>query len=1253
MLMKRTIHLLFGMLLLGISVQAQENWIDSEAWTMEVTAYGNQTTADVREIWTNSSTAAFKNYQTITALPSGRYLLSVQAMYRSSLTDPEAATNVVLYATVGDTEYSVDVCNFAAVSGTTESLTGLTVAMDADANNYLNQVYVTVPEAQDVTVGMRSIGSLPYCTNGYWLVWKLSSFQLVDANSYYSELLNELILIAEDIMSKVPGATSLSSLIDAATDATDDVAMQAAAEDLQVAIDGFATHLELYDLLQEAETKYDEAAVDAAVLQAAITSANAALNSASVDGATTALSNLQTALRTYDLSNASSENPVDVTYLLINPELYTTSEGWSGSTPAFEYNVAEFYQTVFDMYQTVTVPVKGKYVLSVSGFHRAGANDAGAAYAAGTENIQAVLYANKSEASFLSLYAHTASEMELTSSSITSDYVNMRVAADEAFTKGYYYENAVSAIVPQGESLTVGIKLETSSSYYWTAFRDFKLMFYGYDLNSSLEELQQQVLDFEDANYDNVLPGIFLELEDALQASYDANGNPDNDVIAAAIEALSEVLNNTKKSISLTAELYGILQEVEDYLNSTEYPGYDILAEQYDAAYDLTESEGATYQDLVNTMAVLDKAIINYIFSQECSTDSPSNVTIMIQHPSFREDGYENTAEATFSSTGWVNGNVYTNQDAWAGFRQLSSCWNSWSSDFTSMNVYQDIENLPAGIYSLSCAAITPDGSITSQHAYITSDITTAVSPTMTIGGWNSDPDDSNGPGVWETLQTAKVKLNEGATLRIGFASTSGGGTAGWFCVTDFQLFYHGTDDAELLEQSIALLNELRGKMTLQGDVAKVDDYIALARSASNDVEAYGYLDKANEIANTSISAYTSFVDGYYLTLAESITDATPQELGEVVATALDGADARLTEKDATYQVLDEINLALRYYIDYIAIYTNAVEMLKDATLYVESYVTDVKDLMTVQTTTLKANLVDASTIADYGTLLNRAVENMKVSEVFVDTKAENDLTYKIINQAIEAADNNSDVNGWTLSMVDGNTYTSDLGQYFTGDTEKRYFDSWNGTAGLLKYTGYQLITEIPNGTYTMRCVGRASGKGTFIFAATSDTLWLEMPLCTHVTETEDIETGTITLDTVIVTDTYGPIWEEAEEGTPEKECNGGIGRGWQRLEITGIPVTNHQMSIGFSSDKAVTHVTYEGTWFSVTDYEIYLTALGDNSDWIIGSKVQQTLAGGEVVAISYYNMNGIQTSEPVKGINIVKTKYADGSVKVAKMFVK
>lgn len=106
-------------------------------------------------------------------------------------------------------------------------------------------------------------------------------------------------------------------------------------------------------------------------------------------------------------------------------------------------------------------------------------------------------------------------------------------------------------------------------------------------------------------------------------------------------------------------------------------------------------------------------------------------------------------------------------------------CWNSWSNDFTSMDIHQTITGLPAGEYKLRCLSMTGDADINDQHAYVIAGEDTVVSPAKKLGGIDV---------TWEKQTTNLFTVGSDGKITIGYASTSGGGTKGWFCVTGFQL---------------------------------------------------------------------------------------------------------------------------------------------------------------------------------------------------------------------------------------------------------------------------------------------------------------------------------------------------------------------------------------------------------------------------------------------------------------------------------
>ena len=152
-----------------------------------------------------------------------------------------------------------------------------------------------------------------------------------------------------------------------------------------------------------------------------------------------------------------------------------------------------------------------------------------------------------------------------------------------------------------------------------------------------------------------------------------------------------------------------------------------------------------------------------------------------IVNPSFATD-----------ADGWNVANQAASADAHQGTVLGRTCYNNWSNNFTSMNIYQDVYGLQAGLYTVSAKSVCGGGNINDQHVYAETSTHIMESPVKTDDVWDANN--------WETQTTPRIYVAEGDYLRVGYASTSGGGTKGWFCVTDFELTRVGdlTDDFDL-----------------------------------------------------------------------------------------------------------------------------------------------------------------------------------------------------------------------------------------------------------------------------------------------------------------------------------------------------------------------------------------------------------------------------------------------------------------------
>ena len=181
----------------------------------------------------------------------------------------------------------------------------------------------------------------------------------------------------------------------------------------------------------------------------------------------------------------------DKTSLINNPSFSdNNADGWSGSTPQFQsYGNAEFFNTSFDFYQSLSGLKNGVYRVCVKGFYRAGSQEAAANSfhnIGETYNLYANLYATTAVGTRMTpLQSICTGETVTSLGDGTSDngfgnVPNNMESANLYCNEGYYQENVVYCQVTDG-NLTIGIKKVSTIEWDWTLFDDWQLYYLGED----------------------------------------------------------------------------------------------------------------------------------------------------------------------------------------------------------------------------------------------------------------------------------------------------------------------------------------------------------------------------------------------------------------------------------------------------------------------------------------------------------------------------------------------------------------------------------------------------------------------------------------------------------------------------------------------------------------------------------------------------------------------------------------------------
>ena len=194
--------------------------------------------------------------------------------------------------------------------------------------------------------------------------------------------------------------------------------------------------------------------------------------------ASTALSSLQSAVTTYLKSNTAVPKQgeyLDMTLFVANYD-FSTKDGWEGE-PTYRDGCGEEYNKSFDLYQSLTSMRPGVYTVRCNALYRPKGNDGGAAYRAGTENIQAYLYVNEGKVKVKSLYSETWPEAsQYGSVDNMNGYPHSMRAAGIRFAEGCY-RNEIAYTLSEKGTLRFGLKSDTGGNGNWCCFDNFELLY--------------------------------------------------------------------------------------------------------------------------------------------------------------------------------------------------------------------------------------------------------------------------------------------------------------------------------------------------------------------------------------------------------------------------------------------------------------------------------------------------------------------------------------------------------------------------------------------------------------------------------------------------------------------------------------------------------------------------------------------------------------------------------------------------------
>ncbi|MBR1666639.1 MAG: hypothetical protein IJ693_00005 [Bacteroidaceae bacterium] len=484
--------------------------------------------------------------QTIKA-PAGIYSISVQSFERPASNgnyDGTEESKVFLYMNDFQTpvqnivtdalpeEQAVDGENCLLTSGTNtvptwpcdylgewgyvpNSVTGARIAFEA--GRYVQNVYGLVGDDGVMKIGLTSNG-----VQCHWVLW--ANFKLTYMGKNVNALKNVLPTFTESLENYIadnadnltePATKEAEAVLKAANTAIADsdaegmyqalTQINSVMNDMKANVAAVTALQNAADALETAFNDYgEEASEEAQNAYAAVkekVDAYTSLTTAEVEALTDEVNNAATALKIPAYADASDDNPVDMSRVIVNATFDTIGDftGWEGSSfgaGGTTSTCAERYNMNYDTYQDLKGLPAGTYRVSVKGFYRQGSaeNDYNNTVAdGGTPAYNAYLYSigENGDSCLAVMQAISTGRLPeaetLGGSTVTigqNEVVpNSMESANYWFTADYYAPNDDfnSLIVKVGEDgkLRIGVRKDVTISGDWSIFDDFKLEYFG------------------------------------------------------------------------------------------------------------------------------------------------------------------------------------------------------------------------------------------------------------------------------------------------------------------------------------------------------------------------------------------------------------------------------------------------------------------------------------------------------------------------------------------------------------------------------------------------------------------------------------------------------------------------------------------------------------------------------------------------------------------------------------------------------
>lgn len=780
--------------------------------------------------------------------------------------------------------------------------------------------------------------------------------------------------------------------------------------------------------------------------------------------------------------------------------------------------------------------------------------------------------------------------------------------------------------IKEGEDLTIGFKLDKCTAN-WVFVDEFQIEYCGSSFKAmNLADVQKASAELA-AKMDGmeVCPTYIDKANELIATVGEMTTDTDEAEINAMKQDLADIAAKIDKSSALYAELKDLDATIQEFL------ALDPQGDEFEAFMDLYNDcgkEGEGVESLMSTYTLENEDLTQYMAdlkvkleaAQNASIKAGDDITRKIVNPSFD----------TGTSEGWT-GNVTVSKD-------YKNC-EAYEKTF---DLYQDITNLPDGVYELSVlafqrvgtnedASAAHDNGTENITAFIyANDLETPFTSPYTYGmkepsggnpadyKYNLNGEDVYIPNSMQGMAAAIAEnpkaytvtvpmLVEGGTLRIGVrAKKRPSNSHDWAIWDNFRLKYLGSKGDALGAVTTPLIAKADGLLAsnMNADVRAQLETAKTALETEATVPGIHTLSAAIEAANTSIDAYN--------TLKE----------------AIDNAQTRYEDNEATSETSETA-----------------------------------KGLYNAAMTTAQG-IYDNGTAADAEIpaaikALNGGVTKYVINDITANASVDKpaDITKVIANSDFATMSST----GW--NVIDGN-----MG--FQADNSVEAGEFYNCTFNL-----QQTLVGLPAGMYrlTTQAFYRNGNDASAKVDGSDDQLKYDVNENAFIyfsdkeiptEEGKKVATELPENKQAIKTITALKVAEDHWNSVGLSD-NGGLTKMDDGMYIPNNMITAQayfKSDLGSAYDSDPLNFTYDGQ----SDFRIGLIKnVTEGADWTIVKNfklyylgvdptgISEIVTDANAVATKIYNASGMQIGKLQKGINIIETVMKDGSKKVKKVVVK